>query len=55
MNSRLMLEKTIDLLVNVAVVSVGVSIYEKKLYGFVVAVFAYLLALGLCTRIRGKQ
>ena len=51
MNYRLMLEKTVDLLINVAVASVAVSIFEEKWYGFILALIAYTVAMLISSRI----
>ena len=55
MNTKLMLEKTVDLLMNLAVVSVGVSVFEGVWYGLPVALFSYLVGLVICSRIGGQS
>ena len=55
MNYHFMLEKTIEFLINFAVVSAGVGIYEKKLYGICVAAFAYITAMSLGAIMEKRQ
>ena len=55
MNYRLMLEKTVDLLINLAVASVAVSVFEEKWYGFILALFSYAVAMLISSRIGGKS
>ncbi len=55
MNYRLMLEKTADLLINLAVASVAVSAFQGVWYGIVMALFSYLLALLICARLGGNS
>lgn len=55
MNYRLMLEKTADLLVNLAVASVAVSAFQDVWYGIIMALFSYLLALLICARLGGNS
>lgn len=51
MDYKLMLEKTVDLLINLAVVSVGVSAFEEKYSGIFVAIVSYAVAMWLCRKI----
>ena len=55
MNYRLMLEKTADLLINLAVASVAVSAFQGVWYGIVMALSSYLLALLICARLGGNS
>ena len=51
MNIKLMLEKTVDLLMNMAVASLAVSMLEGVWYGVPVALLSYLLGMTISSKI----
>lgn len=51
MNYRLMLEKTVDFLINLAVASAAVSVFEEKWYGCILALFSYAVAMLISSKI----
>ena len=55
MNIKLMLEKTVDLLMNLAVASLAVSVFEGVWYGVPIALFSYLLGLVISSKIGGQS
>lgn len=51
MGYKRMLKKSADILAGIVVISFGVAVYEQKLYGLAVAVYAYLIMLAICHKL----